>query len=196
MTQNDVIFISKRIKLNKEKTQLLIEEPRDLDLVCAGLVSKKFTKKDYNGLSFPLYVKLVIFNHTKDKNFDISEKSAVAKIISDLFPKLNNRTNFAPFIKKITPKPNELGAKYFFVISSLFHDKVNCKDSEKDQIKYISAGLSCYHPTLCEHIGDWFKILRQLKSAGKFSVNIQEEKLQALQSCPRYNVPAPSMDAI
>ena len=185
MTNKDIEFIERKIKLKKDIILKLSELERDADLLLEHVIEKRITKKELNGLSFPFYCRIIIFIASKKYNFDISERSAVAKIVSELFPRLNNRTNFAPFIRKITPKPNEAGAKYYFVLNSLFYDKVNCKDPEEEKIKYISAGLSCVNSNLSKHVAEWISILREIKDNGKFRVNIMEEKIPELQSCPR-----------
>ena len=187
-TDKDITFIAKKLKTSKEIISKLTEEPEDFNLIAEELVKKKLKKKDYAGLSFGLYSKLVIFSDPEACKFEISEKCYVAKIIGELFPRLNNRENFGPFIRKITPEPTESGAKYYFVISSLFNDKVNCKDNAVIQEKYISAGLNCSHSTLYKHIPEWISILRGLKKRGYFSVTIQEDKIPELQSCPRYSL--------
>lgn len=184
MTDKDLTFLRKKTRLTKKKFALLCEVERDLDLVIEQVALRCPNPRDFAGLSFRLYTKLIIFSETRNINFDIEEKAVVSNMIADIFPKLNNRTNFNPFIRRITAIPTLSGAKYYFLLDALFQDKVNIKDPVELRLKYIQEGLSVLG-AISQHVGEWIKILKRLKNSGLFSVNIEEEQIPELLEPPR-----------
>jgi len=182
ITKKDIEFLAKRIRLNRKKTSLLCEEESDLNLIIDGITKKKpVNKSDLTGLSFLLYSKLVVFSVTSRLDYSITEKATIAKFLYDLFPRMQNRTNFAPLIRYITADPTEKGGWYYLMISALFSDKVNIKDNPATQIKYIQASLKNKYPDISKHAKEWILLLRKIKSDGFLEVSIDADIPEILE---------------
>jgi hypothetical protein len=81
---NDVYLMLDKTHLDVKKLLSLVEEERDYNLLVnsiASSMSQEEIKSLINNISHGLLVKLAFYNSSKDKNYDIEDKSYVCAIV-------------------------------------------------------------------------------------------------------------------
>ena len=117
LTVADIKFLSRKTKLNSEKTQSLFEEKKDADLILEQISNRRLTKKELVELSFPLFIKILI--NKELKKVDQKYKNYISDFTAEFYPIIM----MADRIKtKIPRKLNEKNAQYFYVLACFFEE--------------------------------------------------------------------------
>lgn len=154
---NDLNFILEKTKLPLKELVNLIEEDRDYNLVIDS-ISHTLSEDDLNNLyklSLDLRTKLILYNITRDKTFDIEEKSYISGILSKNFEQIYSR---GPTMNKGQKKPIN---QFINILNSKTID-INKLSNIADQFKDIG------HKDVGSHINEWVKIINNSKKV--FSV--------------------------
>ena len=120
LTVKDIEFISRKTKLNTEKTCSLFEEKKDGDLVLEQLSQKRITKKEILELSFPVFIKILV--NREMKKIDQKYKNYISDFTGVYYPRIMHASRIKT---KIPRKLNEENAQYFFVLASFFEDDLS-----------------------------------------------------------------------
>ncbi len=167
LQNDDISYISARTRLSFDRALHLCEEERDANLVLDA-ISAEFSKICLTefSLSYPTYVRLVLFKHSKDKNLDIDEKVYVAKSISIYLNQLKNKVK--PELLK-QDKPDEKACQYSLVASGLFDSKLapeylTKKSFIKLQYGFVDAGRR----ELGTHVDYWIEVMHRIQKDNWF----------------------------
>lgn len=156
---NDLDFISRETKLTRDKTLALIEEDRDLNLILEQ-IANYLTKENLPNISFETYVKLVVFKFSKNKPYDISEKSYISNAIIDNYKKAEAHQKL-PLIK--TDTYSEKLIRYYIVLFGLFNKEPR-KGMQMDHWLRAAGQRE-----VAAHLKDWLEILSQIRDEKWFS---------------------------
>ena len=88
VSDRDIDFFAKKLKLSAEKTFLLIQDPD-----CLPEILNKISEEDINGIvdiSFPVFAEITIIKYSKDLKYSFEEKEYVSESIGSKFYDLIN----------------------------------------------------------------------------------------------------------
>jgi len=160
LSDKDIEYITKATNLSLEKAKILTEEPRDLDLVTEQIVKKPLFKKDLAALSFPFFIKLVIFRFANESEFKMEEKSYVAGLVERFIPMLKKREKLIH--KKGQPVSPEDIAGFCLVALGFAHDKIDSSNEElvnHAQEHFNKAGKE----EMAKGVGKWVEIFQKIR---------------------------------
>lgn len=94
LSKHDIDFLIRKTGLSKLKLKLLMEEPRDFDLLLDSVSTLLSTEElnQLDNLSKKVKVKLVFFHLLKDKDYDLSSKSYLSDVLTDNYDIICSQT--------------------------------------------------------------------------------------------------------
>ncbi len=164
---HDLNFISDKTKLAPEKAALLLQEPRDLNLVIDSIADQEIVENDtILTLSFDFFTKLCIFKASKKTGFDIEEKAYVSHCVSTQFPKLDA----GPVPSKIVIG-NEETCSFYLVLLGFFPERLDRPRRISVSRNWLANKVSeCYRSLgkrdVSNHLPTWISLLQQIKKNG------------------------------
>lgn len=161
VSERDIDFFAKKLKLSPEKTFLLIQDPD-----CLPEILNKVSEYDITGvsdISFPVFTELTIIKYSKDLKYSFEEKEYVSETISkkyyDLieFP-LQNKYFF-------TLEHNEDTAQSILVFLGFFYKSLQkLRRSYPSESIYYSIAKNGFEnadkDNISLHLNNWIKLLR------------------------------------
>lgn len=153
LTKNDFKFLLHQTKLPPKQLNILLEEETDIDLILDSICSKKFTRKTLQTLSFTLLTKLIVFKVSKDKNYDIEEKSYIANAIINYLPLIADHQEV-----KTKNKSDEF-SKYYLVLFGFLENITDQDIFKKIEANFRLAGKR----EMAQHLKDWIALIREVK---------------------------------
>ncbi len=160
LNHNDLNFILDKTKLELKRLLLLIEEERDFDLVLHSIASN-LTEQDkivLSKLSNKLRIKIILYNLTQEKDYDIKEKSYICDILSQNY-------NYIYKTGYILKDGQKMAIKQFIHI-------INDKVIHKDRIKTIAQNfIKLGRKDIGSHLSDWVNIVQKSKQFINNGVN-------------------------
>lgn len=149
INNHDILFILNKTRLSISNLVLLIEEERDFNLLLSSIashLSDKEVKQSFPLLSPSLKIKLSIYNHSKDKDYDIEDKSFISDILIRNYDYL-----YKPCHIIKNNQPEEI-KDFLSVIHSESIDKGKIPQLVQ-QFKELGK------PTIANNIFDWINII-------------------------------------
>lgn len=158
LSKADIEYIASKTKLSTEKTILLTEEEKDLNLVLEQLVKEPLSKNELNPLSRLTAIKLIILRFSRETNFPLREKMYVATVINKHLPVIKRRES----LQIIDDAPYEEMAGFCFVALGLAQETVN-KDNENILDSAIENFDKANISNMSSHCVEWINILHNIK---------------------------------
>lgn len=115
LTQEDIKFLARKIKLNPDRAKILFEEKTDADLMFEQISNKRVTKKEIWELSFPVFIKILVNREVKD--LDQKYKNYISDFVGVFYPQIIMASRIKT---KVPRKLIEENAQYFFTLASFF----------------------------------------------------------------------------
>jgi hypothetical protein len=115
LTQEDIKFLARKIKLNPDRAKILFEEKSDADLMFEQISNKRVTKKEMWELSFPVFIKILV--NREVKSMDQKYKNYISDFVGTYYPQIVMASRIKT---KVPRKPIEENAQYFFTLISFF----------------------------------------------------------------------------
>lgn len=168
MTNKDIQFIAKAIKLPVEKAKILVEEETDRNLILDQICEKKFSEKMVNGVSSDLLTRLVVFKFSKNVPASLEEKAYVAGMVIRQLPKFDIKK----FLDKKKKTFEEDLAQFYLVAIGFFQKTIkenNPDFSFKEYYSYMDTAFSrAGKSTLCANLKRWTDTLLVIKESKWF----------------------------
>lgn len=120
LTQEDIKFLARKIKLSPDRAKILFEEKTDADLMFEQISNRRVTKKEMWELSFPVFIKILVNREVKD--LDQKYKNYISDFVGVFYPQIVMASRIKT---KIPRKPVEENAQYFFTLLSFFEEDVD-----------------------------------------------------------------------
>jgi len=120
LTQEDIKFLARKIKLTPDRAKILFEEKTDADLMFEQISNRRVTKKEMWELSFPVFIKILVNREAKD--LDQKYKNYISDFVGVFYPQIVMASRIKT---KIPRKPIEENAQYFFTLLSFFEEDVD-----------------------------------------------------------------------
>ena len=120
LTQEDIKFLARKIKLSPDRAKILFEEKTDADLMFEQISNRRVTKKEMWELSFPVFIKILVNREAKD--LDQKYKNYISDFVGVFYPQIVMASRIKT---KIPRKPIEENAQYFFTLASFFEEDVD-----------------------------------------------------------------------
>jgi hypothetical protein len=167
---SDIEYISKKTKLSEEKVYILIEDPKDFNLIINEL-AKDEIEDGILTISFELFTKLHIYKITLDSKYNFNEKNYVSETISNIYPKLDKYKIENIDIQdtwETLYEPNEDLAKYYFTLLSLFDkslDKRRRQFPTKNFLykKALDGFNKSNHQEIAKHLNNWIILIKRMQ---------------------------------
>jgi len=165
VSERDLDFFAKKLKLSPEKTFLLLEDPE-----CLPEIVNKISEENINGIvdiSFPVFAELTIIKYSKDLKYSFEEKEYISEAVGSKFYDLIE----TPLQNKyfFTLEHNEDTAKSVLVFLGFFY-----KSLEKLRRSYPSENIyyniakngfeNSEREEVSNHLKDWIKVLRRIQN--------------------------------
>jgi len=161
LSDRDIDFFAKKLKLSEEKTFLLLQDPD-----CLPEILNKVSEDHIDGIvdiSFPVFAELTIIKYSKDLKYSFEEKEYISETVGNKFYDLIEY----PLQNKYTfnLEHNEETAKSVLVFLGFFY-----KSLEKTRRSYPSENIYYWiakngfinsnKEEISDHLKDWIKVLR------------------------------------
>jgi hypothetical protein len=161
VSERDLDFFAKKLKLSAEKTFLLIQDPD-----CLPEILNKVSEEDLDGIvdiSFPVFAEITIIKYTKDLKYSFEEKEYISESIGAKFYDLIEY----PITQKsfFELKKDEDTARSLLVFLGFFYKSLNksrrAYPSEKIYYDIAKNGFENSDKIqISLHLEDWIKVLR------------------------------------
>lgn len=161
LSDRDIDFFAKKLKLSEEKTFLLLQDPD-----CLPEILNKVSEDHIDGIvdiSFPVFAELTIIKYSKDLKYSFEEKEYISQSISDKFYDLIEY----PLQNKYTFNLNhdEETARSILVYLGFFYKSLNkirrAYPSENIYFNIAKEGFELSNRrNISNHLKDWVKVLR------------------------------------
>ena len=139
LTQEDIKFLARKIKLNPDRAKILFEEKTDADLMFEQISNRRVTKKEMWELSFPVFIKILVNREAKD--LDQKYKNYISDFVGVFYPQIM----MAKRIKtKVPRKHTEENAQYFFTLASFFAEDMATQMSAPDIHKILKYTMDSF----------------------------------------------------
>lgn len=124
LTQEDIKFLARKIKLSPDRAKILFEEKTDADLMFEQISNRRVTKKEMWELSFPVFIKILVNREAKD--LDQKYKNYISDFVGVFYPQIIMASRIKT---KVPRKLIEENAQYFFTLASFFPENMASKIS-------------------------------------------------------------------
>jgi hypothetical protein len=161
VSDRDIDFFAKKLKLSAEKTFLLIQDPD-----CLPEILNKISEENIDGIvdiSFPVFAQITVIKYSKDLKYSFKEKEYVSEAVGLKFYDLIEY----PIIDKsfFELKRDEDTARALLVFLGFFYKSLNKRrrayPSEKIYYNIAKDGFENSDKIeVSEHLQDWIKVLR------------------------------------
>ena len=167
---SDIEYISKKTKLSEEKVYILIEDPKDFNLIINEL-AKDEIEDGILTISFELFTKLHIYKITLDSKYNFNEKNYVSETISNIYPKLDKHKIENIDIQdtwETLYEPNEDLAKYYFILLSLFDKSLDRRRRQFPTKNFLyKKALDGFnrsnHQEIAKHLNNWITLIKRMQ---------------------------------
>ncbi len=165
LLDNDLSYVSKKIRLSISKTAVLTEENTDLSLILDFISeSPTFKKSDKYKLNFPTYCKLLIHKYTHGQNISLNDKNIVSEALNLHFYTLKKKSACRmPVPIKIKDLEN---AGFYLILVGIFENKFKITIGQSKLISLISNYFWVENTSISKNIENWIKILNNIKNDG------------------------------
>jgi len=163
LSDRDIDFFAKRLKLSEEKTFLLLQDPD-----CLPEILNKVSEDHIDGIvdiSFPVFAELTIIKYSKNLSYPFEEKEYVSETVGSKFYDLIEY----PLQNKYTfnLEHNEDTAKSVLVFLGFFYKSLEktrrCYPSENIYYWIAKNGFkNSNKEDISDHLKDWIKVLRTI----------------------------------
>jgi len=163
LSDRDIDFFAKKLKLSEEKTFLLLQDPD-----CLPEILNKVSEEDINGIvdiSFPVFAELTIIKYSKDLKYSFKEKEYISEAVGYKFYDLIEY----PLQNKyfFTLDHNEETAKSVLVFLGFFYKSLEkLRRSYPSESIYYNIAKSGFENSgkeeISYHLKDWIKVLRTI----------------------------------
>ena len=163
VSDKDIDFFAKKLKLSPEKTFLLLEDPD-----CLPEILNKVAEEDINGItdiSFPVFTEITIVKYSKNLKYSFEEKEYISEAIGSKFYDLIETPLQNKYFFNL--EHNEDTAKSVLVFLGFFY-----KSLEKLRRSYPSENIyyniakngfeNSNKEEISYHLKDWIKTLRMI----------------------------------
>lgn len=161
LSERDIDFFAKKLRLSPEKTFLLLQDPD-----CLPEILDKVSEEEVSGLidiSFPVFAELTIIKYSKDLKYPFEEKEYISETVGNKFYDLIEY----PLQNKyfFTLEQNEDTAKSVLVFLGFFYKNLQkarrCYPSENIYYNIAKNGFeNSEKDEISHHLKDWIKVLR------------------------------------
>ena len=167
---SDIEYISKKTKLSEEKVYILIEDPKDFNLIINEL-AKDEIEDGILTISFELFTKLHIYKITLDSKYNFNEKNYVSETISNIYPKLDKHKIENIDIQdtwETLYEPNEDLAKYYFTLLSMFDKSLDRRRRQFPTKNFLyKKALDGFnrsnHQEIAKHLNNWITLIKRMQ---------------------------------
>lgn len=169
VSERDIDFFAKKLRLTPEKTFLLLEDPD-----CLPDILNKVSEENINGIidiSFPVYVEITIIKYTKNLKYSFEEKEYVSESIGNKFYDLIENPITQKSILEL--KQDEQTAKALLVFLGFFYKSLNkIRRAYPSENIYYNIAKNGFENSekiqISKHLKDWIKILRTIHNEAWF----------------------------
>ena len=161
VSDRDIDFFAKKLKISPEKTFLLIQDPD-----CLPEILNKISEEEINGIvdiSFPVFAEITIIKYTKDLKYSFEEKEYVSESIGNKFYDLIEH----PLTQKsfFELKKDEETARALLVFLGFFYKSLNkSRRAYPSENIYYNIAKNGFENSdkiqVSLHLQDWIKVLR------------------------------------
>lgn len=161
LSDRDIDFFAKKLKLSAEKTFLLLQDPD-----CLPEILNKVSEEDINGIidiSFPVFAELTIIKYSKNLKYSFKEKEYISEAVSGKFYELIEYPLQNKYFFQL--EHNEDTAKSVTVFLGFFYKSLEktrrCYPSENIYYWIAKNGFkNSNKEEVSEHLKDWIRVLR------------------------------------
>jgi hypothetical protein len=161
VSDRDIDFFAKKLKISPEKTFLLIQDPD-----CLPEILNKISEEEINGIvdiSFPVFAEITIIKYTKDLKYSFEEKEYVSESIGNKFYDLIEH----PLTQKsfFELRKDEETARALLVFLGFFYKSLNkSRRAYPSENIYYNIAKNGFENSdkiqVSLHLQDWIKVLR------------------------------------
>lgn len=165
VSERDIDFFAKKLRLSPEKTFLLIQDPD-----CLPEIINKIAEDDIDGIidiSFPVFTEITIVKYSKDIKCSFEEREYISEAVSSKFYELIEYPLQNKYFFQL--EHDEDTAKSVTVFLGFFY-----KSLEKLRRSYPSENIyyniakngfeNSNKEEVSHHLKDWIKVLRRIQN--------------------------------